>query len=191
VETTAGTLHAPRVTLANGPAGQTELLRLAFGQKVAPPGKPTDSHVVLARVFSTQLSQFPLGSGALVSGHRHDSIRATTHLNAKWDYVGNLVAANHHMIRFSTHPPKGDQHDVATIVSSGLSELYRVDDAQILDAVRLSWPGSLLSPQKGHHKWVRENSPAWEAQGLTLRGALVTGNGLLGITNSNRKRQKA
>ena len=191
VDTTSGVLHAPRVTLANGPAGQTELLRAAFGQQVISPGKPSDSHVVIARVHSTQLSAFPLGSGALVSGHRHDSIRATTHLNAKWDYVSELMDEDHHLIRFSTHPPTGTQHDVTSAVSSGLTDLYQVDDATILDAQRLSWPGSLLSPQQGHQKWLAENHPAWEAQGLSLRGALVTGNGLLGITNSNRKRQTA
>ena len=189
VETSNQRLAARTITLASGPSAQVDLLRSAFRKQVSPPGTTTDSSVVFATVTSKQLSAFPLGTGALVSADRHSSIRATTHLNAKWNYLQDAVPPHTHVIRFSlrqTHA--GVASDIA---ESGLKELYQVSDASITDCVRVSWPGSLVTPHRGHSGWIHDNTPAWESAGITLRGALVSGNGLLGITHSSQKKDAA
>lgn len=189
IQTSNQPLTARSITLASGPSAQVELLRSAFRKQVSPPGATADSTVVFAAVDSEQLSAFPLGSGALVSADRHSSIRATTHLNAKWQYLLDALPTHTHVIRFST---RLTQADVASaIAESGLKELYHVSDASITDCVRVSWPGSLVTPHRGHSTWIHDNAPAWESAGITLRGALVSGNGLLGITNSSQKKDAA
>lgn len=191
IDTPSGLITARRVTLACGPAAQTDLLRQAFHRSVTPPGRATDSRVVIAHVHSTMLSGFPLGSGALVSPQRHDTIRATTHINAKWPHIRATLPEDTHLIRFSTNAATPSALTVDEIVQSGLDELYGVHDWSVSDTIRLSWPGSLLTPHRGHRAWVTSNAPVWEEKGITLRGALMTGNGLLGITHSHEKRDAA
>lgn len=189
IHTSNQPLTARTITLASGPSAQVELLRSAFRKQVSPPGATTDSAVVFATVESEQLSAFPLGTGALVSADRHSSIRATTHLNAKWPYLHDTLPTHTHVIRFSLRQTQaGIASDIA---QSGLKELYQVSDASMSDCVRVSWPGSLVTPHRGHSGWVHENAPAWESAGVTVRGALVSGNGLLGITHSSKKKDAA
>jgi len=189
VHTSNQSLTAHAITLASGPAAQTELLRSAFRRQVNPPGVTTDSTVIFVTVESPQLSDFPLGTGALVSADRHPSIRATTHLNAKWRFLQDTLPPHAHVIRFSTRQEKAGV--ASAIAESALRELYRVADAVITDCVLVSWPGSLVTPHRGHSKWVRENAPVWASAGITLRGALVSGNGLLGITHSTQQKDAA
>jgi protoporphyrinogen/coproporphyrinogen III oxidase len=189
IQTSNQPLTARTVTLASGPSAQVDLLRSAFRKQVSPPGATTDSSVVFATVTSEQLSVFPLGTGALVSSDRHLSIRATTHLNAKWHYLQEALPTHTHVIRFSMRQTQaGIASDIA---ESGLTELYQVSDASITDSVRVSWPGSLVTPHRGHSGWVHDHAPAWESAGITLRGALISGNGLLGITHSTQKKDAA
>lgn len=191
VDTSAGVLVAHRLTLANGPAGQLELLRGALGRRINPPGSAADSHIIIAHVISEALSDFPLGSGALVSNERHSVIRATTHINAKWRYQREVLPENHHLIRFSTHAPRARSASVEDVVTTGLRDLYGVGDAVSTDCVRVSWPGSLLTPQRGHNNWVADALPRFHEIGIDLRGALVSGNGLLGITHPRQQRHAA
>jgi protoporphyrinogen/coproporphyrinogen III oxidase len=189
IQTSNQPLTARAITLAGGPAAQADLLRSAFRKHVSPPGATTDSTVILAKVESEQLSDFPLGSGALVSANRHNSIHATTHLNAKWSWVQDALPSHAHILRFSTRQTTAGV--AASIAESGVKDLYQVSDASISDCVRVSWPGSLVAPHRGHSQWIRENTPVWESAGIRLRGALVSGNGLLGITKSTQKKDAA
>ena len=189
VETTSHSVRAHAVTLAGGPAAQKHLLRSAFHGQVSPPGKTTDTRVVIARVESEELSALPVGTGALVSPERHRSIRATTHLSAKWGFVKDALPPHAHVIRFTTR--SSTTAGYVAIAQSGLTDLYGVSDAHITDCVRVSWPGSLVTPHRGHAQWVQDNAPVWASQGITLRGALVSGNGLLGITHSKQKKDAA
>ena len=189
VETTSYPVKAHAITLAGGPAAQTHLLRSAFRGQVSPPGKTTDTRVVIARVESEELSALPLGTGALVSPERHQSIRATTHLSAKWGFVKDALPPHAHVIRFTTR--SSTTAGYISTAESGLTDLYKVFDARITDCVRVSWPGSLVTPHRGHARWIEDNAPVWASKGITLRGALVSGNGLLGITHSKRKKDAA
>lgn len=189
IQTTNQPLTARTITLASGPSAQVDLLRSAFHKQVSPPGATTDSTVVFAAVESEQLSNYPLGTGALVSASRHSSIRATTHLNAKWPSLHDALPPNIHLIRFSQRHAKAGT--ASAIVESGVKQLYQVSDAKVADCIRVSWPGSLVTPHRGHSTWIRDNAPAWESAGITLRGALVSGNGLLGITHSSQKKDAA
>jgi oxygen-dependent protoporphyrinogen oxidase len=189
VHTSNQPLTARTITLAGGPAAQTELLRSAFRRQVNPPGATTDSTVIFAKVQSQQLSDFPLGTGALVSADRHETIRATTHLNAKWRYLQDTLHPHAHVIRFSTRQVTADV--ASAVTESGVKELYGITDATISDCVRVSWPGSLVTPHRGHSKWLQDNAPVWGRAGITLRGALVSGNGLLGITHGTQQKDAA
>jgi len=189
VHTSNQPLATRTITLAGGPAAQAELLRSAFRGQVNPPGATTDSTVIFAKVESQQLSEFPLGTGALVSADRHEMIRATTHLNAKWRYLQDALPPHAHVIRFSTR--QVTPGIASAIAESGVKELYQASDATVTDCVRVSWPGSLVTPHRGHSKWVHDNAPVWERAGITLRGALVSGNGLLGITHGTQQKDAA
>jgi protoporphyrinogen/coproporphyrinogen III oxidase len=188
VQTGSTTHRAKWLTLACGPQVQLELLDQALGYRpTLPPGSVMDSDVVLGVVGSRQLDSHPLGSGALVSEHRHPTVKSTTHVNAKWRWVNNELDDNTHIIRLSVRSGSGALSTPRRVMESALTELYGATDADVVEATHLAWPGSLVRPHRGHKKWLESQRSSWESAGVSVRGALSSGNGLLGISRDETR----
>ncbi len=189
VETPTASYRAQRVTLACAPRAQLTLLENAGATTLPPPaGAVLDADVVLGLVVSPELDRYPLGSGALVSEHRHPRIKSTTHVNAKWDWINSELDNHAHIIRLSTRGNPSSKLSPHAIVSEGLSDLYAVSRFDIIDVGCFPWPGSLIRPHRTHTQWVQSHLSRWEEMGLSVRGALTGGNGLLGIARDRIRR---
>ncbi|MDF9809806.1 oxygen-dependent protoporphyrinogen oxidase [Aurantimicrobium minutum] len=145
-----------------------------------------DVALVVLEVESAELNSFPLGSGALVSEKSSVLAKATTHVNAKWEWVEATLPSNHHLIRFSYGRdgvvPSGVLGEFA---ATDLQLAYGVSDARILNATTILWPGSLFQANPAARASIddlQERATQW---GIELCGSYLSGNGLLGITRDH------
>lgn len=141
-----------------------------------------ETSVVTFLVESTELNSAPLGSGALITQASPLRAKATTHLNAKWQWIADKLPANQHLIRIS-YGLDGvlPDSDLISLASSELGAIYDIENFSILDARADIWPSTLVSKplEYSHHPQLR------------VVGALVSGNGLSGIAKDHLERSAA
>lgn len=148
-----------------------------------------DVTLVILEVDSVQLTEFPLGSGALISPGHSAQAKATTHVNAKWAWVHNGLPANRHIIRLSYGRdgviPDGNLIETA---ARDIKLLYGIDDAVILSAREVPWPDSLFQASLGSRELVTTLARVAAQNDIELCGSFVSGNGLLGIIRDHYQR---
>lgn len=154
--------------------------------------KTVDVALCILLVESEHLNSEPLGSGALVSQQNSEiAAKATTHVNAKWQWVADALPHNQHLIRLSYGRngslPKLDDSLIETAIND-TKQLYQTDDVKLLDAKVVAWPNTLIQAVSGHQKHLADLSKALEQQTtLTFVGAGLGSNGITGILSQASK----
>lgn len=151
-----------------------------------------DVVLVLALVESAQLNEYPLGSGALVAEGTGFTAKATTHVNAKWQWVNEQLAPNMHIIRLSFGRsgvlPEGDLVQTAL---TDLKHLYGVSDVTVHETRVVRWAQALSKPSPRAAVRITRAKQITTETGIELCGPLVSGNGLLGIISDHYQRKAA
>ena len=193
-ETSNGAFVSTHLTIATGISTALHVLTSCDSQEVVaelatPETHSVDVALVILLVESTQLDSFPLGSGALMSENSDVTAKASTHVNAKWEWVDNALPEHHHLIRLSYGRdgilPEGD---LISLAQEDLPQLYQIDDATIHSAVVQHWPGSLYqasTPAKAQQEQLLNTAQKLDVE---LCGSYISGNGLLGITRDHYQR---
>lgn len=148
-----------------------------------------DIALVILLVESHDLDSAPLGSGALLTAQSGATAKAATHINAKWEWVQEVLPPHHHLIRLSYGRdgalPEGDLIELA---HRDIPLVFGVSDATIHSAVVQRWPGSLFQSSAAAQKQCDQLAASATALGIELCGSYISGNGLLGITRDHYQR---
>lgn len=138
--------------------------------------------VVVVHAKSKSLNAHPLGTGGLIRIDSGWQTKATTHINAKWDWVQKLLAQDEHLLRFSYGRNGSLPNGLSDLAASEMAEIYQVEDAVVLETREIVWPDSLVRLSSS----LRE-----EFENLEVCGSYVSGNGLLGIVKDHYERKAA
>lgn len=188
-----GRFSSKFLTIATGGRGFPGSVSRALGvENERHADAAVDVALVLALVESVQLNEFPVGSGALVS-HTHGlAAKATTHLNAKWHWIREVLAPNTHLLRLSFgRSGVLPEEDLRHAARRELHALYNVSDARVLDLRIVRWSDALSKPSPQNRDDARRLVSAAEQLGVEVCSPLVTGNGLLGIITDHYRRNAA
>jgi protoporphyrinogen/coproporphyrinogen III oxidase len=153
--------------------------------------KSVSSLLATAIVEDQYLNEFPLGSGAIVSAGLKSSFRATTHLNAKWEWLDQKLRPNQHLIRFSFESSQGPIEITRELIEEGLKLLYGASNPKVLDFVIAHWPEALVKATPGHRERISRIREIATAEGIELVGSYLTGNGLSGLVKERMRKQHA
>jgi len=192
VETTSGEFQASAVSLAIGADQLKELLeRSGFELPEQFAQLATDTMVALALVRSASLNDYPLGSGALVSANAGITAKASTHVNAKWQWVQDSLGENQHVVRLSfgrdgVFPQAIDEQFIA----EQIRQIYSVNDVEVEEFELKEWKSSLFRSSASSLAMVKAFRQIANSTGLEIVGSFASGNGILGITKDHYERTK-
>jgi oxygen-dependent protoporphyrinogen oxidase len=183
VHTPEGTYQAPHITMAGGPASSGILLGSLGGLAEDLRATAwTGTTIGLVLVEDPHLDSFPLGSGALIAADVDPIVRATTHTNAKWDWVQQRLKPHQHILRFSCDSqPLDSSAPISEAISNALRTAYQSDPRHIKDVRIIHWPHHLIGVTPGYRDRSARLRERGGEQGIDIVGAMVSGNGLLGI----------
>lgn len=159
---------------------------LDAGDRATTVTRGTDIALVTLVVRSDELARFPRGTGVLVSPAAGCEAKASTHANAKWQWVADEVervfGPGHHVLRlsFGRH---GDvlPDDDSVFVDAATRELgglYGVRDARVVASAVVRWPDALAPVTPTMREVVGDAVAAAAAAGVGLTGSWVAGTGL-------------
>jgi oxygen-dependent protoporphyrinogen oxidase len=141
-----------------------------------------ETFLVTVLVESPELNSFPIGTGALVAEDLGLAVKATTHLNAKWEWLNGKLAKDQHLVRFSfRNSRKLDGIEQKSAILEGFDLIYGVKSPKLIGQVEVLWEDSLVKASAGHLRRIERIRRLVEPLGIELRGAYMSGNGLLGI----------
>ena len=183
IENKTDKLLTERITIACGPVESENLISKIDGGETNSRGqKQRSTRIVLALVEDESLDDLPIGSGAIVSDQVDQAIRATSHINAKWQWVQDLLKPRQHLLRFSCSRPLGGQNStVESRISDALALICGSRPEKILDIEMTSWPSHLVEIYPGYQENNKSLIQRGQKLGIDLAGSTVSGNGLLGI----------
>lgn len=191
VGTDETTFHSPRVTLACG-LGATQKL-LGTQQEFASILRPLETHattIVFALVNDSLLNSFPLGTGALVAKDFAGHLHATTHANAKWEWLDDTLPPDHHLIRLSFASPLDQEiGQVKTAALQALADLYATHPDNVREMLPVRWGDNLVEHNPGSKALRNQLTELAGHHGLDIRGAVASGNGLLAITQDVQRKE--
>lgn len=155
---------------------------------------PRDPSVDVALVFmnveSVELSREPLGTGALLAAGHPAHTKATTHVNAKWGWVQDQMAAHTHILRFSYGRngvlPSQALHAAAL---ADIASVYGVHDHRVRNMRQVRWPHTLSAPTPESSKRLAQLEQFAQHENIELCGPLFSGNGLLAIAREHTQKQ--
>jgi protoporphyrinogen/coproporphyrinogen III oxidase len=154
--------------------------------------KTVDVSLVMLLVQSQQLNSQPLGPGALITESAGFKAKATTHVNAKWEWLDQSLDQDQHLIRLSFgrngQMPVGN---LIRIAEAELSEIYQVTDVSVLESQLVRWPNALVQPDQSATENLRNRISELRDLNLEVAGGYLTGNGILGIVKDHQKRRAA
>lgn len=155
---------------------------------------PIDVAVVIIALKAPELAAAPLGSGILIADQGLDIVaKASTHISAKWGWVKELVG-DLELIRLSygrngTVDPSDE--NLLRDARSDVLALYGLVEPEIIDAVVIRWPQSLIQARIGHQESLRKiEKILLQYRGLRIIGSGVSGNGIAGVISHTRKNMK-
>jgi oxygen-dependent protoporphyrinogen oxidase len=155
---------------------------------------PIDVAVVIIALKAPALAAAPLGSGILIADQGLDIVaKASTHISAKWGWVKELVG-DLELIRLS-YGRNGivdpSDENLLRDSRSDVLALYGLVDPEIIDAVVIRWPKSLIQARIGHQDILRKIEKTLAGySGLGIIGSGVSGNGIAGVIGHTRKNMK-
>lgn len=191
VATGTTTFDTSRVTLACG-LGTTQAL-LRTHKELANILRPLETHattIVLALVRDSHLNSFPLGTGALVAKDFAGDLHATTHANAKWEWLDDTLPPDHHLIRLSFElPPHYESDRLKTAALQALSDLYATHPDDVVELLPVRWGDNLVEHNPGSKALRNQLTEIAGHHGLDIRGAVTSGNGLLAITQDVERKE--
>lgn len=202
VITPGRTLSADAITVAGGPS-TTRVLLGAFEplRELTSSIQWQDTTITLVLVQDSSLDRAPLGSGALVASHWAGPIHATTHTNAKWAWINDALPSGSHILRCSLgstplgstplgSTSRGLSDTLSGAVDDGLRTLYGVDPRLIRERLTVRWSDNVFVVSPGHRERRAALSQVAGEMGIDIAGCLVSGNGLLGITNDTLGKER-
>ncbi|MBF4563206.1 FAD-dependent oxidoreductase [Microbacterium sp. VKM Ac-2870] len=177
VDTASGSLSAPHVVLATGPA---ESARLLAGDGAGVSTRSARSttggagvRLVAAAIAHPGLADEPVGSGVIVGATLPTAAKALTHITAKWDWARAATPDGIHLVRLSARDAGADTLRTADDVAREVSVLTGLDitSDQVADVVAQEWPDAVAG---------RPTADALPA-GIHLAGATAAGTGLASV----------
>ncbi|MGO4433015.1 protoporphyrinogen oxidase, partial [Paenarthrobacter sp. RAF9] len=147
-----------------------------------------------------ELDRRPRGTGILVAPQTPGiTAKALTHATAKWDWLAGEAGPGTHVLRLSygRREDAGGSPDVVlddeSLLSAALADASQlltvpVSRADVVDWDVVRWAGALPFAAVGHKQrvaHVREVCAA--AEGLTVVGGWLAGNGLAAVVSDTRK----
>lgn len=193
VSTQAGQILCEKLTVAAG-IGFLRTAELAPPEitRLAAQIGSVGSEIVQLHLKSRQLNSFPLGPGALIQSDSGFMAKATTHSNAKWQWLSELVAADEHLIRLSFDPRVQSALEVSPVdLLAELSKLYDVDDLELIASTTTSWPDVLTQSGNGALAQLRTLLTELESENLEFCGGVLAGSGISAILLDHQKRRAA
>lgn len=184
VDTSSGSLSAPHVVIATGPA---ECARLLSGEdtpegcdvptrsaRPATEGEtPPGVRLVAAAIAHSGLADEPVGSGVIVGATLPTAAKALTHITAKWDWARTATPDGIHLVRLSARDGASDTLRTPDEIAREVSVLTGLDIVpdQIVDVVAQHWPDAVAG------RPVLDTLPV----GIHLAGATAAGTGLASV----------
>lgn len=180
------TYVAPQVTIATGPSAARALTTtITSVNRALQPFASVPSAIVTLSLDSSELSAWPLGPGALLAPDLGLETKATTHVNGKWKWLRAHLPVDRHIIRFSFGRdgviPPGSLTEHAFV---GLERIYGVARSAVRAVVETTWPDTLVRPGLGYSDAVNRVREVSAEHAMTLEGAYLSGNGVLGVVTS-------
>jgi len=178
-------IEASRIIIATDAKTAASVLG-SFGElsKALTEVETSSASIATVLLESQELNYFPLGNGALVSKSVGIPVRATTHLNAKWDWLDQELQDNLHLVRLSFEIDAPEAQFDRGEIERLLQTLYGVESVSVRDVVVTKWPSSLVKSSSGHAARVSKIQELARAEGIELVGAYLTGNGLAGLVKN-------
>jgi len=146
--------------------------------------------VTALMVDDERFNSAPLGSGALVSSQVSGiKAKALTHVNAKWEWISQLLPPNRHIFRLS-YGRNGlltrdqDKHTIIDDALHDLAAIYHLPVASIklVDSATCYWENSMTQALVGSRDLLDQLDKLLETRrGLGLLGPGISGNGLAGV----------
>jgi len=146
--------------------------------------------VTALMVDDERFNSAPLGSGALVSSKVSGiKAKALTHVNAKWEWISQLLPPNRHIFRLS-YGRNGlltrdqDEHTIIDDALHDLAAIYHLPEANItlVDSATCYWENSMTQALVGSRDLLNQLDKLLETRrGLGLLGPGISGNGLAGV----------
>jgi protoporphyrinogen/coproporphyrinogen III oxidase len=184
IKTADTELSTAKLTIASGAKLLDQII--SQSRRIHQPRPETKSAtvgIVLAHVRSKELGRFPLGTGALSRTDSRWQAKATTHINAKWEWVEELLPKDEHLLRFSYGRNGLLPESISELAANELSSIYQVTDAEVLGVREIFWPETLIGSTAQYLDLIDEFPD------LEICGAAVSGNGLLGIARDHYERK--
>jgi protoporphyrinogen/coproporphyrinogen III oxidase len=182
-------VNSKNLTISAGIEGSIQIFKNLINLEVSEL-PAVDVTLAIALVESEQLNENPLGSGALVAKLDNCEAKATTHVNAKWDWVQESLPKNNHVIRLSYGKDGNIPSDsVKNHLHSDISELYGVNDHRIIESKEIIWRNSLYRSTLNSKSVFQKITEFAEEIEIELCGSFISGNGILGITQDHYKRK--
>lgn len=181
-----------KVVLACGVDGAAQLLAdQPELQELLSQVTAVDAAVVALLVESSQLNDYPRGSGVLVASDVAGvSAKAATHVNAKWQWVQQQLRPNQHILRFSFGRngllPAAPE-ELAQLATADAKTIFGITELSVLDSVTQVWPKALVQAGPGHALIVnRVREALMNNPRIEIIGAGLGGNGITGILSGKR-----
>lgn len=187
IEQSKAAANADLVVLATGPAAAARILA-AQADLAVPLSQinALDTTVVALSVLDPQLNRQPNGTGVLVAQATPNLVaKASTHANAKWNWLNQQLPEDHHLIRLSygrdgISPLPGPA--LFQQAMADLKELYGLANPLLLGHHMQYWPRSMIQARVGHLQIQNQiQTAAKKHRDLVLIGSGLGGNGITGI----------
>ena len=146
--------------------------------------------VTALMVDDQDFNSAPLGSGALVSSHVSGiKAKALTHVNAKWEWLSQLLPPNRHIFRLS-YGRNGlltrdqDEHTIIDDALHDLAAIYHlpIPNIKLVDSATCYWENSMTQALVGSRDLLDQLGKLLQTRrGLGLLGPGISGNGLAGV----------
>lgn len=168
-------LTAQHVVVASNAADAAQLLE-PFG---AVPSSETGSDVrlVVAAVRSPDLAARPVGNGLIITESVNTRAKALTHVDAKWAWIAERLAADAALVRLSLREGSDEYFDEAELVAE-LELLTGARIQAVKEVTHLNWPDAASAGRQPLDATALNRA---EEAGITVTGAHVAGTGLASV----------
>jgi protoporphyrinogen/coproporphyrinogen III oxidase len=150
----------------------------------------TRSAIVMMHLRSSELSEQPLGPGALVRRGGSHLAKATSHSNAKWGWLNQALADDEHIVRLSFDPDRIDPESLTdSQLLAEVKDLYEISELELFGKQVGYWSDVLSQSRGGNFERFREAAKA--SPEVEFCGGSFAGSSIAAIVLDHQKRRAA